>query len=616
MFRTPVSRAGSEDVSQGARLVRRLARIWVIAVALLSTHIVLASARGIDDWMADWAVEPGFRLEIDSGGYQFPTAIAFVPQPGPRPDDPLYFVTELRGTIKVVTNDRSVRVFAERFFELRPQAELPDMLGEMGLTGLCLDATHGYVFVTYAYQDRDGILRNGISRFESVPGSLSLRPTGRLDLATDILSRDRSMLSHQIGPCQVDGDSLYVSVGDGKNHLLSRSLSSTLGKILRFTLDGNPHPGNPFLQDGGEITVASYVWAYGFRNPFGLKRVDGRTFVADNGMALDRFLEVNGGEDYLWNGTDWSISARAQMVFSPAVGPVQVDYHPAEDELFPAEYRTRFYIATFGEPAETVRKHGAKSVVTLGFDFEHGRVTDPPARLVHYRGTRHQGIAALAFGPDGLYFAPLFPHAGGGTYVLKLTHDAQRQHPFLIGANEPLDIIWRHGCLGCHLLHGIGNTVAPSLNAEALVPRLHSKLHSGEYVAILQRLAEGEPELTPSAAAAAEVLTHSGMDRVRAWIAQYVLNPRFDGSTSGMPTLAVSRAEAATLAQYLAPDPPSAFLERVQSVTVHLVGPLRYRKFGLAVLGSFTVGVLSALILQILLSRGMRRRRGSAIARN
>jgi hypothetical protein len=42
-------------------------------------------------------VPEGFSISIDTEGYHYPTAIAFVPTPGNDPKDPLYFVTELRG---------------------------------------------------------------------------------------------------------------------------------------------------------------------------------------------------------------------------------------------------------------------------------------------------------------------------------------------------------------------------------------------------------------------------------------------------------------------------------------------------------------------------------------
>jgi hypothetical protein len=104
------------------------------------------------DWRSDWSLKENFDISIDTEGYRFPTAIAFVPNPGNGPKDPLYFVTELRGKVKVVTNDRTVYTFAEDFFTFKPLEELPSQSGESGLAGICLDPENGYLFVTFVYK--------------------------------------------------------------------------------------------------------------------------------------------------------------------------------------------------------------------------------------------------------------------------------------------------------------------------------------------------------------------------------------------------------------------------------------------------------------------------------
>ena len=74
-----------------------------LVLAWLSAWCVgsLDAQNGAADWRADWSVAEGFTLRRDASGFRFPTAIAFVPQPGRAPGDPLYFVTELQGAIKV-----------------------------------------------------------------------------------------------------------------------------------------------------------------------------------------------------------------------------------------------------------------------------------------------------------------------------------------------------------------------------------------------------------------------------------------------------------------------------------------------------------------------------------
>src|SRR3990172_851861 len=171
------------------------------------------------------------------------------------------------------------------------------------MAGICLDAKHGYVFVTFAYQDNQGVLYNNIVRFTSTPRTFSLTPQTHIAF-TDTFAGDESGVSHQIGNCQVVDDYLYVGVGDGHRPYFSQRFDSVLGKILRMTLDGKPAPDNPYYQDDDVTKAANYIFASGLRNPFGIRAVGNQLFVAENGIKLDRLLEIKRGENYLWDGTD------------------------------------------------------------------------------------------------------------------------------------------------------------------------------------------------------------------------------------------------------------------------------------------------------------------------
>src|ERR671911_470711 len=184
--------------------------ILIVACGLgCNRDSVPSGQSGVADWRSDWAVKPGFSLTEDTQGYDFPTAIAFVPQPGPNPKDPLYFVTEIRGKIKVVTNDRTVYTFAENFFSLRPPQELPAHSGEIGLAGVCLAPGEGAGFVSLFFPGSPRSLPNKIIRFQSRPKTFTLRPLSQ-QAFTEIFSQDISATSHQIGPCQVRDGSLFV----------------------------------------------------------------------------------------------------------------------------------------------------------------------------------------------------------------------------------------------------------------------------------------------------------------------------------------------------------------------------------------------------------------------
>jgi glucose/arabinose dehydrogenase len=545
---------------------------------------------------ADWEVASGFRIDVHAEGFRLPTALAFVPNPGPAPADPLYFVTELDGRVKVVTNDRSVHTFAEGFAAFARPGGPPINMGENGTAGICLEPGHGYVFVTFVYRDSSGSLRNNVIRFDTTPRRFSVQPHSNR-VFTEVFARDVSSDSHQIGSCQVYQDLLYVSVGDGHQTALSQDLRVTLGKILRMTLDGRPAFGNPFV-NGDSLSAERFVWAYGFRNPFGLRIVRGRVFVTENGEGLDRFSEVHEGVNYMWDGRDWSIGLNGAAVFGPAVSPVQPDYLPPQSAVYPPEFRGQFFVPFAGGTGERgPGLGGEKSIVMLDYDFSRERMRQVPRQFVRYRGSGYGTIVAMSFGPDGLYFAPLFPGATGQSPVFRIVQAPERQHPFVLGGTrDPRIIIAEKGCLGCHRLEGRGGNAGPPLESPGLRTRLLERLNAEQYSRSLAAVDSlpGEP-FRAFAAARREVASARGLDRVRVWIKHRLLEPRFDSPDARMPSLGLSESQATIVANYLAGrGEPEGRIERLRAVVRgHLPVP-RYRHIASA----FLLGLAVPLVLR------------------
>lgn len=515
-------------------------------------RIAFAQAEEPDDWKRNWAVANGFALEIDTEGYQLPTALAFVPEPGAGPKDPLYFVTEVRGKVKVVTNDRTVLTFAKGFLSTPFGAVPPSGPSEYGLAGICLAPAHGYVFVTFAYQGENQLLYNNILRFQSTPGTFSLAPTAQMSFA-EIFAAEATGPSHQIGGCQVVDDVLYVGIGDGFNSPIgSQKIDSQAGKLYRLTLDGRPLPDNPFYVDADIHKARNYAWAYGLRNPFSVKALDDRVFVADNGLDADRFLEIEKGVNYLWDGTNQSNAVNADLVMIPSLSPVQMDYYPARSTLFPEEFHERFYVAVASYNPGVLKIPG---VYMIHYSLAERRLLSVPRYLVEYQGQTEQSVVGLAFGPDGLYFTPLLPDPAGRSVVLKLTYDPARGHPYPLGIHRtPQQLLYEKGCLGCHSLSSEpkGGVVGPRLDYDQLVPRLEARLNNPAYaesLAVIEQL-DQEPQRS-RAEARRDVLATQGLDRVRAWIKHRILEPRFDNTTSQMPNMGLTEAEAERLTAFL-----------------------------------------------------------------
>lgn len=105
-----------------------------------------------------------------------------------------------------------------------------------------------------------------------------------------------------------DGEHLFVSSGDRQKKTPAQDTSSTLGKIVRLTLDGNPALGNPLADDDG---AAPEIWSWGHRNVLGLElAADGTLWASEMGPeGGDELNRIEAGGNYGWpeasNGSDY-----------------------------------------------------------------------------------------------------------------------------------------------------------------------------------------------------------------------------------------------------------------------------------------------------------------------
>jgi glucose/sorbosone dehydrogenase len=564
---------------------RCVASLLAVATVLGTSALGSAEPSPKDELATQWSVEDGYSLDILAQGFALPASLAPVEHPAADPKAPKLFVTELRGIIKIIANDNTVSEFA-RLSTFAPKVDWPDLEGEAGMAGICLDEEHGYVFVTYAYRDPTGILRNGITRFGAQPQTFQGAAKDRQDLG-QFLATEPSAFSHQIGNCSVHRGLLYVSVGDAGNPALSVNVESPLGKILRLNLDGTPVAENPFPTGA---RVAPRVFALGLRNPFGLAFAGDRLFIAENGIELDRFIEVGLGRDYHWDGTDASIATNAAAVFVPTIGPVETIHVAPGPGLLSAVDHDRFLIAA------SDGKQGP-GVMVVDYDLTNNMVLRAPHHLVRYDGSQ-DGIAVtgIAMTRDGACFVPILPVGGAGV-VLVTRYQPQAPHQRIIGKSTLSgDLIASSGCLGCHSRDGVGAHVGPALDTNSLRTRLETRvLNSGyaEQVAKLDALTD--ETVVAGEKARHQVLSASPETRVHTWIVNRLLNPKFDSPDAQMPNLNLSPEKAEALAIQLVGggQAPSKLLEAVTS-----------KRFlgGVASGGLITAGV-GALVLLVLRRR-------------
>ncbi len=518
------------------------------------------------DQRDQWAIAPGYSLEIVADDFLQPVMIAMVPHPGPKPEDPYCFVTELNGTVRVVSNNGESHVFAKDFFKIETTKNLPEPAGAMGLTGIALDPKTGFVFVTFAYQDENKKQYNNVARFETQPQIFSIKPKNMVTF-TDLFTQGDSDFQqipngHQIGECIVVDDKLFIGVGDGENHTRSRSLNSLFGKVLCLTLDGKPHPGNPFSEQEGP---ASMVYTMGLRNPFGLTYVAGRIFAADNGPGIDRIIEAVKGGDGLYDGRDASIGLNAIATLYPARGMGQMTYLDGASELTNGGFGQGFLLARTGPPEKLVDgKHPA--VTWLGYNSKRNRITTVERTLIEYIGNQKQCLNALATNGNEILFAPLFVDGNPGPVPLyRIQYKPTQSHSQELGISKTgPDVIFNRGCIGCHMFQGMGNALATSLEPAILIPNLTKRLNSPQYEKQIAAMAEADG----FASQRKTVIEALGNQRIKRWLTEHIIQPSFDSPQAVMPALGIPRSEARILADYLVDEYAPATVFGLENRTI------------------------------------------------
>ncbi|MCR9245978.1 MAG: PQQ-dependent sugar dehydrogenase [bacterium] len=353
-------------------------------------------------------LQDGFTLDVVASNLRMPVNIAFVPNPGTGPLDPKFYVTELYGTIKVVTNNGTVGDYATNLLNYTPSGAFPGS-GEQGLAGIAVDPTSGDVLVSHLW--RTGGQNNPrITRLTSQNGGLT---SSSRQVILNMLGEPQGQ-SHQISALEIVNGELFCHMGDGFNFQTAQNLGSFRGKILRMDLSGAPIVTNPFY-NGGAITARDYVYCYGVRNPFGgaLRAADGRRYCVENGPNVDRLTQLVPGRNFGWNNTNASMFNFALHAWDPSAGPVSIAFVQPQTfggSDFPAELQDRAFVtesgATYAQGEQTI----GKRITTFAFDM-NGNVTNGPIPFVEYTGDGFATAAALAAGPDGLYFSEFYRDA-------------------------------------------------------------------------------------------------------------------------------------------------------------------------------------------------------------
>lgn len=381
---------------------------------------VLGGIGAVSAAAVPWAVkQPGFRVEPVATGFQLPVEIAFAPNPGGAAGDPFFYVSELYGTIKVVTRGGTVSTYASDLLNFDPDGSFPGS-GEKGLAGIVVDPATGDLFAG-AVEAVAGVADfhfPRVMRLHSTDGGRTESSrTTILDFPTEPLGASHQISNLSIGP---DGK-LYVHIGDGQLVTPAQDMTSVRGKILRVNLDGSAPADNPFYDAADGMTATDLIFAAGLRNPFGgaWRTLDGALWEVENGPSLDRLARVVAGRNYLWDGTDASMRNFAAYNWPVAVAPVNIAFvQPSTfgGSQFPAASQDHAFVSESGPTYAPGPQALGKRVSEFVLDAQGGLVSGP-APLIEYVGAGRATVTALAAGPDGLYFADLYKDFGAASPV-------------------------------------------------------------------------------------------------------------------------------------------------------------------------------------------------------
>jgi len=374
-------------------------------------------------WVAE---QPGYVIEVVSTGYQLPTSICFVPQPSTDPTAPKFYVGELYGKIKVVANDGSVSDFATNLLNFSPDPDFPGS-GEMGLADVAIHPQTGDVFATAVY----AIGTNYYGRVYRLPSTDGGRTMTASPVSIFDMFPHKTGPSHQISNISFDGNgNLLVHTGDGFSNSTALNISDPRGKILRMDPSGIPASSNPFYSTSNGIDFTDYIFSYGYRNPFGgeWRSSDQALYVVENGTtANDRLSRADLGQSYGWNGKDSSLTQRAIHNWAIPVAPVQMTFIQSSvfrGSGFPSSALERAYVTESGPTYATGPQANGKRVTTFEINASGQKISGPDT-LASYQGSGRSTAAAIAAGPDGLYFSDLYAEsvddpAEAGANILRI----------------------------------------------------------------------------------------------------------------------------------------------------------------------------------------------------
>ena len=232
-----------------------------------------------------------FQLDTVAEGLEHPWSLAFLPN-----GDQL--VTERAGRLRLIEDG-----------DLRSESisGLPDLVvaGQGGLLDVVLHPKfedNQTLFISYAHRNSDGMTtRVAKAHFDG-------EQLQNVDVIFEALPRGTTT-RHFAGRMEFDAEgNLYVSVGDRGEKDRAQKTDDDAGGVHRITMNGDPAPGNPFLDDSD---TKDTFFTYGNRNIQGMTRhpETGEIWTHEHGpRGGDEVNILNAGDNYGWPKVTYGIA--------------------------------------------------------------------------------------------------------------------------------------------------------------------------------------------------------------------------------------------------------------------------------------------------------------------
>jgi len=237
-----------------------------------------------------------------------------------------------------------------------------DHVGEGGLLGLAFHPSEPYAYTHQTYESESGGLANRLVRHDLTDGWA----------AEPLLTGIPGAPIHDGGRLLVHDGALYMTCGDASAGTNAQKRDVLAGSVLRLTLDGDPHPDNPF---------DSPVFSYGHRNPQGLTIREGTLYSTEHGPRVaDEINVLRAGANYGWpearGPSDDDRFTDPISSYSPTIAPASATFYDGPIEA----WRGDFFFGTLkAEHVHRVRFEGAGDTATVVeqerlVEGEYGRI--------------------------------------------------------------------------------------------------------------------------------------------------------------------------------------------------------------------------------------------------